>query len=467
MTLKTYLIFCFLFTCLCFEDSVCLAQKVKLSDLTKVELITSGSWMDAYYQKVEVVPKNGIWKSYQTKLFSNGYSRDRKVSRDSSKTFIREVPSSIVEQFISLAATPDPNIRDELFNIKTASLIAQIDSNVASAERFNGIRVFPSAEWKSQFIKAVSAKSVVSNALYNVLHPMKMDDRSHYYIITTDKFNKTDTITTDANGELYYLPWTINGKKSYNPNITKLFELMRGNDAFEANEQKNVYSGIITELYYYKTFKAKLDWGRFKAEQPDIYNKVSKTLIPLKFSYYNDKTHPFDMGYSGVFLSSQLPGYIELDGYFSKDHPNAVDFHNAQETRLVNWYKKGSFIFDYMERHPNAAMYFSPSIEDEIYAEVEKRYPDLAKFDKAKVSAFSIRGGQDYANVSLWFLLPDDKIILIRHGGKLADNYQHKFDIIPTKTLASRSTFVCLVFDKHGKKIDGSEDTFEVKLPQF
>lgn len=449
------------------SGQICVAQKIELKDVAKIELITAGSWMDGYYQKVEVVFEKGIWKSYQTRLASNGNSRGRQISNDSKRTFIQDIPASTVTQLLTLAATPDPNIRDELFNIKTSILISQIDSNIAEEERYNRYQLLPSAEWKSQFIKAVSTKSVVSKALYNVLHPLPMDDRSHYYIITTNKFNKTDTVTTDANRELYYLPWTIGGKPSYNPNITKLFELMRGNYTFEDKEQKRVNYQIISELYYYKTFKAQLDWDRFKAEQPELYNQASKTLMPLKFSKYNEGTSTYDMGYTGVFLSTHLPAYIELSCSFAKAYPTLIRFSNAVESRVAAWYKKGSFLFDFMKLYPNATMYFSPSIQDELYTAMEKRYPSLAKIDREKVRVFSIAGNRDYPNSSLWLLLPDDKLILMKYGGTLADNYQTKFDIIPAKKRGLPFTNVCIVFDSYGKKIGGTDEPFEVKKPSL
>jgi hypothetical protein len=393
------------------------AQRIELNNLAKIELITAGSWMDGYYQKVEVVFENGAWKSYQTRLASNGNSRGRQIANDSTRTFIQDIPSSTVTQFIKFTTTPTPDIRDELFNLKTSILITQIDSLLAEEGRFNRYQFFPSAEWRSQFIKAVSTKSVVNKALFNVLHPLPMDDRSHYYIITTDKFNKTDTVTADANNELYYLPWMIGGKPSYNPNITKLFELMRGNYTFEDKEQKRLNYQIIAELYYYKWFKAKLDWDRFKAEQPELYNQASKTLTPFKFSKYNEGASTYDLGYTGVFLSTHLPAYIELRCSFAKAYPNLIGFSNAVESRVTAWYKKGSFLFDFMKRHPNATMYFSPILQDELYSAMVKHYPALAKFDRDKVRAFSIVGNKDYPNSSLWILLPDDKLILMRRPG--------------------------------------------------
>jgi hypothetical protein len=466
MPLKTILCICLIVIASIIGGQL-YAQKIELTNLAKIELITAGSWMDGYYQKVEVVFENGAWKSYQTRLASNGNSRGRQIANDSTRTFIKDIPASTVTQFIKLATTPDPIIKDELFNLKTSDLMTQIDSLLAEEERFNRNRLFPSAEWKGQFIKAVSTKSVVSKALFNVLHPLPMDDRSHYYIITTDKFNKTDTVTADANNELYYLPWMIGGKPSYNPNITKLFELMRGNYTFSDKEQKRLNYQILGDLYYYKAFKAKLDWDRFKAEQPELYNQASKTLTPFKFSRYNEGASTYDMGYTGVFLSTHLPAYIELSCSFAKAYPNLIGFSNALESRVTAWYKKGSFLFDFMKRHPNATMYFSPSIQNELYTAMEKRYPALAKIDIEKIRIFSIAGNKDYPNSSLWMLLPDNKLILMKYGGNLSDNYQTKFDIIPAKRRGLPFTNVCIVFDKYGKKIGGSEESFEVKRKEL
>lgn len=439
------------------------AQKIEVSNLAKIELITAGSWMDGYYQKVEVVSENGNWKSYQTRLASNGNSRGRQIVNDSIRTFIQDIPASTVTQFIKLATTPDPAIRDSLFNIKTANLITQIDSNINWLIRQREIKTQPSPKWKDQFVKAVSSKSVVNKALYNLLHPMVMSDRSNYYIIVTDKLNKTDTITANANHELYYLPWRVKGKESYNPNITKLFELMCGNYLFAQKEQRRLHNGIVSELYYYHSFKALLDWDRFKAEQPELYNQASKTLIPFKFSKYNEGASTYDMGYTGVFLSTNLPAYIELRFSFAKAYPNLIAFSNAVESRVTAWYKNGSFLFDFMKRHSYATIMFSPSVTAERYTEIVKHYPDISKFERPQIKAFLIAEGQNYDNSSLWLLLPDDKIVLIGYNGKLADNYQNKFDITPTSRYGQTYKNVCIVFDKSGKKIGGTDQPFTIK----
>lgn len=466
MPLKNILSFYFIIFASLLRGQVAVAQKIVLKDVDKIQLITAGSWMDGYYKKVELVSENGVWKSYQTRLFSRFFFKGRPKANDSTRMFVKDVPTKLVEEFVGIATKPDSVIRQDLFDIKPNELITQLDSMIDYDLITNRLKSCPPPEWRNKFIKAVNSKAIIGDALYDVLHPMLMDDRSHYTIIVTDNRSVKDTIEADAYIEPYYLPWRMKNGMSFNPNITKLFLFMSGDKTSEKNERRNLNYQLVSELYYNHSFKSMLDWDRFKTEQPDIYGQASKTLIPLKFSRYNERTFKPEYGYNGYFLSKRLPSYMQLSLNFSKDPPEFLTYSNKIENKVAAWYKGGNFLFDFVKHHPHSKMLVNISIRNELYEEIVKRYPEISKFERKQIMGFSVVEN-GYLNNSAWLLLPDDKVMLTGYNGTLSNNYQTKFGVIPPDRYIRGYKYVCIVFDKHGKVIGGSEEPFEVKKPEL
>jgi hypothetical protein len=459
LKIRICLISCVIFAILN-VDGNCFAQKTELKSIKKIELITAGAWIDSYYKKVEVVFENGNWKSYQTGFVNYGPTRGGKKVNDSIRTFIKDITEPVLKQFVAIVIKPDSIIQDELFNIDTKALIAQIDSNIAGEMMYGDLKVSPSSEWKNQFIKAVSLKPVVTKALYDVLHPILGDDRSRYYILITDKFSKTDTITASATNELYYLPWNIKGKPSYNPDITKLFELIGGNDAFEQTERRQLHYQIIAELYYYYGFKASLDWDKFRPAHSKTYALISKTLKPLKF------THNYDNGFAGVFSSLRLPAYVEISCSFMDGKEQFTKQQNEFEDILVSYYKKGGFLFRYMDKHPQTEMTFRAwnVVKDSAFNEIKKRYPPIAKFDRKQIIPVTIMDNLEDKLRSGWIFLPDKKVILLNNTAKAISKARKRFGLTGIDESNEAAKDVWLIFDHDGHKIGELTDTQGIKL---
>lgn len=458
---KNIFIVCFIVLSSVLSGQVCVAQKIELKDVAKIQLIQSGSWMAAYYRSVEVVSENGEWKSYQTRLYSNAGRITKKNVRDSSRTFVRNVPDYELKQLLTYLSKPDTAIDYSRFHIKTEDLLRYVDSTIVYLQKdYLGRNVYLNAFWRQEFIKLVKSKPLINNTLYEVLHPIDQSDRTWYYIIIANKSGKTDTITTDVVNEAYHLPWTIINKQSYNPDITRLFELMSGNYGFAQKQEHELYNTLTYEIYD-KQIKPKMDWDKFKIEHPEAYAWVSKTLKPIDLTRYEPD------GFSGSFTSSLLPPYMRISCSLSMETRIFTNNSNKLEQTLIAYYNKGGFLFDYVKNHPHTRMYFSTCASGAVFEGLIKKYPKLAKFNRTQVIPFFINHNADYENMIKWILLPDNTVMLTRYRGELANNINQKFELIPPKRkYGDFSRSVSLIYDRKGKKIGGSMEPFTVKKPE-
>jgi len=214
----------------------CLCQKViKLDEVTKIELVTRAGGLSSDYRRIEVVPESGGWKCYQTSIKG---STLKGIIDNSSKIFIKDVSSNILTQLLKIIAKQDTGINIDLFKINTTKLISTIDSIGWK------LQVAP----KERFIKVVQSKVVLQKTLREVLTSFMMDDRTYYGITINTKENVSFTIKAYSFGYLYYLPWEINNIKSYDPNISIIFEIISGNDNYPTYEKRRLYLDMARRI---------------------------------------------------------------------------------------------------------------------------------------------------------------------------------------------------------------------------
>ena len=212
-----------------FTSKYCLSQKlIKLNEVAKFELMTHGGGLTGDYRKIDVILENGGWKSYQTGIEK---STLKELIKNTSKIFIKDVPFSMLNQLLKIIDIQDSRINIDLFKINTTELVNITDS-------VNG-GLQPSQ--KNRFVKAVQSKDVLQKALENVFVPFIMDDRTYYGITITTKKNVSFTIKAYSFADLYNLPWNINNIKSYDPNISIIFEFISGNDWYYSHEKEQMY----------------------------------------------------------------------------------------------------------------------------------------------------------------------------------------------------------------------------------
>lgn len=196
---------------LVFTTKDCLSQKaIKLNDVSKFEFVTRSGGLSSDYRKIDVIPENGSWKSYQTVIKK---STLQGLTDNTSEVFIKDVPSKVLNQLLEIIAKQDTGINIDPFKINATELV-----NVTL-----GINGEVTQNEKDKFIKFVQSKDVLQKALEHVLTPFLMDDRTYYGITVTTKKNESFTIKAYSFADLYNLPWYINKIKSYDPNISLIF----------------------------------------------------------------------------------------------------------------------------------------------------------------------------------------------------------------------------------------------------
>lgn len=222
-------------------------QQLKLSDVARFELVIRDGGLSSNLREVHVKKENDVWKSYQTKLIIS-HSIDTL-----SRKVIRFIPSKTLNDFLELIAKPDTAKNLELFDINLTELTTYIDSigiNLTSAQR-------------TEFIKAINTKAILQQALNKSITPFLMDDRTYYGITIVTKAHKRFTIHAYSFADLYYLPWIIKDKKSFNPRISTIFEFISGNEKFEVHEKQRLYRAIVKNISR-THFATRFTWDNFK-----------------------------------------------------------------------------------------------------------------------------------------------------------------------------------------------------------
>ncbi len=222
---------------LVFTSKDCLSQVViKLDDVAKFELVTRSGGLSSNYRKIDIILESDGWKAYQT-----GIKRStlQGLIDNTSKVFIKDVPSKLLNQWLRIITKQDTGIHIDLFKINATELV-----NVVK-----GINGGVTQNEKDKFMKLVQSKGELQNALKQALTPFIMDDRTYYGITITTKKNKSFTIKAYSFADLYNLPWKINTVKSYDPNISLIFEFISGNDNYPIQEKRRLYLSMGKFLF--------------------------------------------------------------------------------------------------------------------------------------------------------------------------------------------------------------------------
>jgi hypothetical protein len=424
------------------NDNEVLAQKIKLDDVTKIELTTSGSFTQRYYKKVEVVSENNIWNSYQTRHYSETYIKP--TIKDSSRTLIKSIPAAALDQFLRCISIPDTLIKAGQFHIDTKKLSLYIDTVVPNLQ----------PKQKAEFVRLLKSKAVLQERLQKIIDPFNFDDKTYYEIKVTTKENKKISVTAYTYSAKYRLPWTNERWKTYNPTIAELFETIGGNDKFVKTEKVALYKGLIQAIYR-KYLEPGLGWETYKKDYPLASSGLSETLTPKRYLKHGSGN------FTLYFSSSKLPSYVWMNFRF----PETDTLHNwyaTYEQMLVKAYKRGNFLFNLSKKGPDQMTIFSPGeLSKPNFDIIAAQYPDIKKFDIGDIlSLYRMDGYNDMGiteNVSMWLILPNSNSILLTYTGKIIKNRRQQFtDIIKTRNGDQKN--VCIVFDNSGKQIGGNDD---------
>jgi len=423
----------------------CYGQKIALNDVAKIEFIKKeGGWFMSGYRRVVVVPEKNGWMSYQNRIYKGPDFKDiNRDTRDSSTVFIRNVPTRIINQLLTIISQQKTGINFNLFNIETNGLIKYIDSTKAHLK----------PRQKADFVKAIQSKAIVKEAFIKALNPFDMPDKTGYWINITTKANKAFTIDAHAIMEMYNLPWNINGIKSYDPNIALIFEYVGGNNDYKQYEQNRLYKQIDHDIFYRTALGTRFNWDDFKLEHPASYALLKSTLTPAYFAGDDEWA-------AVLFKSSLLPSYLQIDSRFKKEDTSAINRYKRYEDTLVNVFKRNNFLFDYLKARPGCIVYLEPNrIQRDgkgFFKQIKPYYPAIDSMDYKQALVLDVR--ETNGLQSKWVVLPNNTLVLGLLTGTAKDSNQINFMNIPitVQTTWFNKTFsksVCIVFDSSGKII--------------
>jgi len=215
-----------------FCTSKCLAQELKLNDIKRFELLENGGGPSGDTRVLEIVTQNNRWICLQTQMRTM-------FGEDTTRKFVKYIPKLQLTDLVKIVNRKDTAIHLNLFKIKKAELISYVDSITPALN--SKIRI--------KLIKALKSKSIVCAALRKELVPFKMDDKSFYSITITTKTNLKIIFEAHSFADLYNLPWYTGGYKSYNPNISLIFESIAGHDNFPLQQRKWLNKRVTKSIY--------------------------------------------------------------------------------------------------------------------------------------------------------------------------------------------------------------------------
>ncbi|MFD2874319.1 hypothetical protein ACFS5N_17690 [Mucilaginibacter ximonensis] len=437
------------------------AQQVKLTDISKIELISSSPfWVGASLHVVEVLPEGKVWNSYQRARYFN-YP---KPIRDSVRRFLKVVPEKDIKQLLVYINHPDTAIKLKQFKIQAKALVGLIDTLKEFArsslktrhDKSDSLTANLTARQKAYYIKMTTSKQAVNDATLKALRPLFNDDRSYYNMIFTYKDKHKDTVSAYVNdSHLYHLPWQIKNKNNYNPHLSELFETILGEEDFAKHEMDRLVFNIAFELNGRWVLTEAL-WEDYKTHYPFNYKNLSKTLEPAYF--YSSR--------SGYFKSSLLPFNLQLRFSFTLGDTLKTKLYNAVEEQMVNSYKKGNFFFDYLKHH-STSIAFVNSISQKTVEGVKAIYPSITKYNYHDIKFISVLfdyyRAWDSKKNSGWLLLPDGKMILLFCSDVLIQEGDKIFAGLKPAGWNKHRNY-CIVYDNKGNKITGGEIPVKIDL---
>lgn len=233
MNIKGFCLTAVIFLSLTICTKKCLAQQqLTLYNIKRFELFERGGGLSGHVQVLEVIKKDNKWLCYQT--------RERTVLGDNTTLeFLQYIPTSKLVKLLKIINQKDTAIHINLFKIKSSELISYVDSVLPKVNE----------AVKTKMIETLKSKSMVYDALCKVLVPFKMDDKAYYKITIVTKANQNTVLEAHSFADLYNLPWSIDGYKSFNPNISLIFESIVGHDNFQVDQRKWLNRRIVTSVY--------------------------------------------------------------------------------------------------------------------------------------------------------------------------------------------------------------------------
>ena len=311
-------------------QNVIARQDISLKKIAKLNLsiVDGGLSYKSNIKKYVIVNEKGIWKSYQLK--------------DSlTSVFVKDVAQKQLADLFKIINSKDTSIKSEQFNIRHQEMAVAFDSLIKT-DFLNHDSITP--QQKETFITALGDKKRIDLMLRKLLIPERMDDKTEYKISITMKSGKTKTISALSFAQIYNLPWNVDGKRLYNPNISRIFALLTGDKGFDKKYKGYMYYRLMLHIYG-DEFRTPFVWANLKENFPEAVNRLGSTLLVarcLKTEY----------NWNARFSSSLLPNYVLIGGAFSKPDTFLPEIKYL-ENRLIKLKEQNHYLFKYLQHTPD------------------------------------------------------------------------------------------------------------------
>ncbi|MHA4895765.1 hypothetical protein ACXZ1K_13510 [Pedobacter sp. PWIIR3] len=393
LNLRLILLF-FLLTICAFRLSA--QQRIALNDVLKIELIkTPGGLGDPRdYHKYEITNENGIWVS-------------NKILRPSGKVFFSNVGAEKINELLSFMAATDTEIHIEQFKLNNAEMELAFDS--INKSEFLEL----DQKQKTKFLKKFS-KVLPESLEGSLLHPEGYDDRALTFIRVTTKDGHTKSIQA-LSGNYYNLPWDVNGKPVYNPEISRLFAELADDKQFDKQAKTFLYS-ISMLTFYWRKYATHFNMENLKRDYPLYFKKTGSSLQVKQANKSN-------RGWTLTLASSKLPSRISLGGQSLKHLDKALPALELLEARIINLYRSNNYLFKYLRQnsHQGAFIHVKELYDNDdtsfwILENLKRLYSPVAFITPQQVTIIeigSLAGISVKKGDAMWLLLPDDSFICV------------------------------------------------------
>jgi len=414
-----------IFTCLLhlITFSVIARQNVSLKQVVRLDLSESGgglSYSDGK-KKFQLVREKGAWKSYQIK--------------DSlTRMFIKNVSQKLIVDLLKIINTKDTSIKIELFNIQQQEMTVAFD-NLIRTDFLKDAGITP--RQKIVFLEALEDKNRMELMLRRQLIPLFIDDKTSYKITITTKSGKAMVISALSFANIYNLPWNIDEKQLYNPDISRIYASLIGNDLFEKQNKDALYHRLMLHIFW-SEFQTPFAWTNLKEAFPAVVDKLTGTL-------HIDRCTKTDHGWTASFSSLLLPEHLSIAGGFRRAELILPEMKQL-ENRLATLRQQNHHLFERLKQIPDfraqAIVTENSSDQDPdpmMLAQLKARYKKIVSLRFEQVTFIEVYRVASVARgtwVDKWILLPDDTLI-----------------VIPCKRPDGIPDGTALVYDKNGDQL--------------
>jgi hypothetical protein len=374
-------------------------QNISLKEVTQIDLTTSpgGISYPSDTKKFTVVNEKGLWKSYRLK--------------DSlTKTFVKDISQKQIIQLLSIINAKDTGIKIKQFNIKQQEMAIAFDSLLKTDFlKDAGIKSYQ----KAAFIVALGDKKRMESMLRKQLVPQNMDDKTRYIIATSTKSGRTERIEALSFANIYNLPWIIDGKEVYNPEISRIYASLSGEENFDKEYKGYMYGRLMLNIFWTE-FRKPFAWAVLKEDFPAAVERLGRTLHMID-------CHKNHYGWGARFSSDVLPAQLSVGGGFNRPDTILPEMKRL-ETRLFNLHKQNHYLFKYLQLHPdfkaNAIVTENSSDDDTLpfaLRKIKAKYKKLMPLRFEEVTFIEVVMGlvpERGSVADMWILLPDDTLIV-------------------------------------------------------